>query len=413
MKVLQLFPYVPTPPTFGGALRVYHILKHLTENYDVTVAGYNEYGDMEAFEKSFPILNNKMHFRNVHRKRTRRLRQVTTLFTKRSYWYRWTYSNEMQRMLNELLDSADFDFILTEFASMGHFDLPSDAIKILDAHNVEYDNFRRMSTLDWSLTRKKFYEREYRKTFQEEVAVFKKQDAIFSTSSRDRDIIQQHSENAQHFVIPNGVDTQYFQPRNIQPEPYSMVFTGAMGYVPNNDGIMFFLDKIFPKIKNKIPEAKVYVVGNNPPKMLLKKQSRDVIITGFVDDVRPWIDRASVYIVPLNMGSGTRLKVVEAMSMEKPIVSTSIGCEGIEVVNGEHLLVRDEPEAFAEAVVELMHNRALSNRLVENGRDLVKSKYDWNVIGEHIDDALNYLLQRKKWTNAYPREKKEKLEVIV
>lgn len=408
MKILVIFPYVPTPPTFGGALRVYHILRHLASNYEVTVAGYNEAGDMEAFRATFPSLEGRMHFENVGRRKRHRFRQISTLFTKYSYWYRWTYSKEAQNMLNDLLEKEQFDIILTEFASMGHFDLQSDAIKILDAHNVEYDNFRRMSNLNWSFIRKKFYQREYRKVFHEEVKVFNKQDAIFSTSSRDRDIIKSHTSNADHFVIPNGVDTSYFQSQKTEVEPYSMVFTGAMGYVPNSDGILFFLDKIFPKILRSIPEAKVYVVGNKPPQMLQKRQSKNVVITGFVDDVRPWIDRAAVYVVPLNMGSGTRLKVVEAMSMEKPIVSTSIGCEGIEVVDGEHLLIRDNPEAFAEAVIELMHDKEKSKQLVQHGKKLVHAKYDWSIIGNRIDAAFQELLHQKKEMTTLPYDRAEK-----
>ena len=411
MKILHLFPYLPTPPTFGGALRVYHILRHLANNHDVTVAGFNELGNMKAFEETFPELQNRMYFYNPHRLQRHRIRQIGSLFTNHSNWYRWAESDELQQILNNLFDEKEFDIVLSEFSIMGRFELQTDATNIIDAHNVEYDNYRRMSTLDWSLIRKKFYKREYEKVFAEETDIFSRQQAIFSTSQRDSDIIKRHSPQAKHFVIPNGVDTSFFQYEAVTKDPFSMVFTGAMGYVPNNDGMNFFLEKIFPLIKKQIPEAKIYIVGNNPPPMLLKYQSDDVIITGFVDDVRPYINRASVYVVPLNMGSGTRLKVVEAMSMKKPIVSTSIGCEGIDVVDNEHLMIKDEPAEFAEAVVELMKNQALCNRLTNNGYELVHSKYDWHVIGEKIDKAFNSL--KKNGMPNKNQEVKKRAEISV
>ncbi len=388
MKILHLFPYLPTPPTFGGALRVYHILKHLAKHHDVTVAGFCEHGDRQKFDEAFPELEGKMRFINRRRSTFRRLLQVGSYFTTHSYWYNWAQSPKLERIVQNLADHGDFDFIIGEFATMGHFDIETDAIRILDAHNVEYDNFRRMSMLEGAPVRKLFYTREYNKTFAEEIQAFQRHDALFVTSSRDGNIIQQDVPELTQFVIPNGVDTDFFSSSGATQEPFTMVFTGAMGYLPNNDGMMYFLDKIFPLIKKRVPQAKVYIVGNNPPDKLLEHQSDSVVVTGFVDDIRPYIDQASVYIVPLRMGSGTRLKVVEALSMQKPIVSTSIGSEGIEIEDGKHLLIRDDAASFAEAVVALFEDQQLRNTLISNGHERVKQKYDWSVIGNDIEKAF-------------------------
>lgn len=393
MKILHLLPYLPTPAKFGGALRIYHILNHLEKNHDVTVCGFNESGDLELFRQEFPRLEGRMHFLKRRRSQYHRLMQLYALLTPHSHWYNWAQSAELERRINRLLANSEFDFVLSEFATMGHFNLETDAIRILDAHNVEYDNFRRMSLLNWSPLRKKFYTREYEKCYKEEVGIFNKQDAIFTTSSRDGDLIREDAPDIPQFVIPNGVDIDYFQKGEVEAEPYSMVFTGAMSYVPNCDGMIYFIEKIFPRIKKAIPQAKIYVVGSNPPPILKKYSSDSIVITGFVDDVRPWVDRASVYVVPLNMGSGTRLKVVEALSMKKPIVSTSIGCEGIEVNNEEHLLIRDNPDSFAEAVIKLMENRKKQEELIYHGYERVRQKYDWRVIGNSIDNAFRALTQ--------------------
>lgn len=394
MKILHLFPYLPTPPTFGGALRVYHILDHLSKNHDVTVAGFREFGDMKLFTEKFPELTGKMHFVDRQRVKFRRVIQLYSLLTKHSYWYNWAQSPKLKLKLNRLLEKEDFDIIQAEFASMGHFDFETDAIRILDAHNVEYDNFRRMSTLDWSGLRKEFYQREYEKSYQEEIAAFNRQDALFVTSKRDGELIEKDVPNIPKFVIPNGVDTSFFSPKLSETEPFSIVFTGAMNYVPNHDGMIYFLEEIFPVIQQSIPSAKVYIVGSNPPEMLVKRQSESVIVTGFVDDVRPYVDRARVFVVPLRMGSGTRLKVVEALSMRKPVVSTSIGCEGIEVEDGEHLIIRNDPNQFAEEVIRLMQNKKIGKKLVDNGYNLVKQKYDWQVIGKSIEEAYQFLTNK-------------------
>lgn len=398
MKILHLFPYVPVPPTFGGALRVYHILNHLYKNYDdLYIAGFNREGELTLLKNEFPVENERLLFEKKERSRISRLKQITSFFHQHSYWYDFISSSSFQRKLDQLLEKENFDIILTEFASMGVFNLKTDAITILDAHNVEYDNFRRMSKLKWSFLRKKFYQAEYKKVKAEEIEIFNRYDAVFATSERDKDIIESHARETKHYVIPNGVDTNFFRKNeNVKKGQFNIVFTGAMGYLPNQDGIMFFLDEIFPLIKQGVPEAKIYVVGSNPPAMLQKYASDDVIITGFVDDVRPYIDKSSIYVVPLNMGSGTRLKVLEAMSMKIPIVSTSIGCEGIEIEEGKNILVRDEPKAFADAVIKLMNDSTLANKLVKNGHELVLDKYDWSVVCKDIDKAFKELLNQKK-----------------
>ncbi|MEX2573337.1 MAG: glycosyltransferase family 4 protein [Balneolaceae bacterium] len=329
----------------------------------------------------------------MKRSKTRfhRLQQFYSLLTTHSYWYNRAQSKALELQLNDLLSRRDYDIVLSEFAAMGHFDLDTDAIRILDAHNVEYDNFRRMSLLEWSAVRRKFYEREHKRSFQEEMSIFNKQTAVFATSERDSEIIRENSSGVSHFVIPNGVDTGYFKPNASATEPFSMVFTGAMSYVPNVDGMIFFLKKIFPLVKRVIPEAKIYIVGGNPPPFLTRYRSDSVIITGYVDDVRPFIDRAGVYVVPLKMGSGTRLKVMEALAMKKPIVSTSIGCEGIDVKNEEHLFIRDEADTFASAVIQLMEDSRQQMKFSNNGYDLVKNKYDWKVIGDTIEESLDAL----------------------
>jgi polysaccharide biosynthesis protein PslH len=161
-----------------------------------------------------------------------------------------------------------------------------------------------------------------------------------------------------------------------------------MKYVPNYDGILYFLDEIFPFILKKIPDAKIYIVGNGPPVALQRRASENIIVTGFVEDVRPYVWRSKAYVVPLRMGGGTRLKVVEAMAMRKPIVTTSIGCEGIEVKSGEHVFIADQPEEFARSVIAILNDSVSHLPVADRGYQLARSRYDWKSIGGLMEAVL-------------------------
>ena len=188
-------------------------------------------------------------------------------------------------------------------------------------------------------------------------------------------------------MVPNGVDSDFFTPApsHLPVEPWSLAFTGMMAYVPNHDGIKWFLDEVFPLIVQRVPKAKLYVVGKNPPPHITQRESESVRVTGTVPDVRPYVWKAAAYVVPLRMGGGTRLKIAEAMAMKKPIVSTRIGCEGIELVDGESALLADDPKSFADATVRLLEDQALAARLAGKGYLLAKAKYDWRSIGDTLD----------------------------
>lgn len=397
MKILFLMPYSPVPPNFGGAMRIYYLLKSLTSEHEVTILTFGTSEQEKLLKNEFEDLAEEIHvLPQPWSKSKKRLAQCYSLFSKKSYWFYYGYSKEMQKKIDELLLKKNYDVVHSEFPNMAQYQFKDDLIKVIDSHNVEYDNFRRMWEKCRQPIRKWFYKKEYKKVFREEVDVLNQQDLFMATSKEDVKILKKHVGRVSSFVVPNGVDTSFFTPSSIEPEPWSLVFTGMMGYTPNNDGMLWFLDEIFPLILEKIPQAKVYIVGNKPPEELKGRQSEQVIVTGFVDDVRPYVWKSSVFVVPLRMGSGTRLKVVEALAMKKPVVSTSIGCEGIEVEHGKTVLIQDKPEKFASEVINLLKDKELSNRLTCAGHDLVTSTYDWSLIGEKMLDIYRSLEKGSK-----------------
>lgn len=392
MKILFLTPYSPANPTFGGALRIYHVLNQLCKHHDVTVTGFCEPGETGDLERQIPALKNKTHFIDQPYTDIRRKKDfVASLFSSHSHWYWSSQSRQLQETIDRLLAEDRFDVIQCEFPVMAHYRFNSDAIKILDSHNVEYDNFQRMSKINRDPLRKLYYMYEAYKFKREEIEICRQQSAIFTTSKRDQEIFDKDVPAVPKFVIPNGVDLEYFRTTGAEPEKNSLVFVGMMKYVPNYDGISFFLDEIFPLITSAIPDAKIYIIGKNPPASIVNRASKNIIVTGFVEDTRPYVDRASVYVVPLRMGGGTRLKVIEALAMKKAIVTTSIGCEGIDVKNGESVLIGDQPDTFAELVIKLLKNREYSNQLTRNGYELVHQKYGWDTIGRQLEGAYKVL----------------------
>lgn len=388
MKILHLSPYCPVPPNFGGALRIYHLLKGISKNNEVTFVTFGKDSEKKLLTDHFKSQVKAFHVVNPPWTWSyRRIAQFYALWTSGSFFSLFSKSMEMQKKIDDILETEDFDIVQMEFPIMGNFELKTDAVKVLDEHNIEYDNMYRMWRYQQNSLRRIHYYLEYKKSYEEELATCRKMDSIFVVSERDKMILNKDVPDIPKFLMPNGVDTSYFKPMYEDIEPYSMVFTGMMGYFPNYDGMLYFLDEIFPLILEKIPQAKIYIVGNSPPKSLQDRSADNVIVTGFVDDVRPYVWSSSIYVVPLRMGGGTRLKVLEALSMKKPVITTSIGCEGINVVDGDSVLIEDNPENFALRAVELLNDFAMRKILSSNGYDLIRSTYDWEIITETMDET--------------------------
>jgi len=386
LKVLFALPFSPVPADFGGALRVYHLVKQVARRHQVTAVCYGEPADAERLRSELSLHDVVMVSPTWKAKR-RRLGQLWSTFTPHSFFQLSVASKRFEAALNQMLASQPFDVVQTEFSHLGPFTLQTSALKVLDTHNVEYDNFRRMwESSPWGV-KKLHYGLEYRKMRADELEWCRRQDVVLTTSERDREIFEHDVPGVPKRVVSNGVDSDYFTPAppGQAVEPWTLAFTGMMAYVPNHDGIKWFLDEVFPLIVQRAPQVKLFVVGKNPPPHITQRESASVKVTGTVPDVRPYVWRAAAYVVPLRMGGGTRLKIAEAMAMKKPIISTRVGCEGIELVDGESALLADEPRAFADAVVKVLEDQALGARLGERAYQLAKAKYDWRSIAETLD----------------------------
>jgi len=218
---------------------------------------------------------------------------------------------------------------------------------------------------------------------QGEIERCRKADVVLVTSERERDVLRQFLPEKQIEVIPNGVDTATFVQRDPAREiPYRILFTGSMDYFPNIDAVLFFARKCWPLIQEQVPDATWQIVGRNPPAEIKRLAAlAGITVTGTVPEVHPYLAASAVAIAPLHVGSGTRLKILEAFAMRKAVVSTSVGCEGLSVLPGKQLLVADHPEEFAQSVITLLNNPEMRTALGNAGRALVETKYSWEHCG--------------------------------
>ena len=241
--------------------------------------------------------------------------------------------------------------------------------------------------------RDRFNLAEARKFRREELALLRRAALTMTTSERDRDVLQRAAPGLPVAVITNGVDTDWFAPPPDQPprRPRRVVFVGATHYFPNEDGVLYYMHEIHDRVRTALPDVETAIVGGVPAPVLQAMASDKVLVTGFVKDVRPYLWEASVFIVPLRMGGGTRFKVVEAMAAGVPVVSTRLGAEGIPLTQGREALLADEPAEFADAVVRLLTDAPLARRLAAAGSDFVRARFDWRVIGDRIEEAWHGL----------------------
>jgi glycosyltransferase involved in cell wall biosynthesis len=294
----------------------------------------------------------------------------------------------MQKTIDEALDRLEVDLILVEFSQMACFDFPPDVPVVIDQHNLEFDLIRRMANRSPVSFRKLYNWIEALKYRREEVRALRASDLALATSERDANLMRDLVEGLSTAVITNGVDTEYFRNPGREVRPNTLVFVGATHYFPNEDGIHFFMRQVYPLIRREMPDIQVYLVGGRPPESIRQYDSENVEVTGFVDDVRPYMHEAAACIVPLRIGGGTRFKVVEAMAAQTPVVSTSLGSEGIPLEEGRHALLADTPQDFARAVLRVLRDAELAETLRREGLEFVNNNFDWSVIGDRLNDEL-------------------------
>jgi glycosyltransferase involved in cell wall biosynthesis len=329
----------------------------------------------------------------------KRVLQAASLLTPFSFEHAAFRSTALQAAFDDLVEHEAFDLIQFEYAQMAStLERASAHIPhVLDEHNIEYDVLRRTATAEGSRVRKAYNAVNWRKLHMEERRVWRRFEGSTLTSERDRELLLEDAPLARARVVPNGVDVGEFAPDPQTPvEADTVLFFGAINYYPNTDGVLFFLRDVLPKLKKRRPGVRVRIVGQKPPPAIASWSDPAVDVIGYVDDVRQHIARAAAVVVPLRIGGGTRLKVLEAMAMGKAVVSTSLGAEGIDVVSGRDVLLGDDPDALVEHLGSVLDHDDLGRRLGGAARELVTARYSWRASAASLSDFHAELVQSKR-----------------
>ena len=402
MKILFISYDFPYPPTGGSISRDYNLIKQLSKKHELhwvnrTTRGKISQDRIDEMGKYFEEM--EIIEWDYEHSITGLLK---SLFTDTPYIIRRFYSEQMKELVTKSIAKNNFDLILCDHIYLAQY-IPDSVIgKIPVIPNNEdcgFTFYKRMA--EESVFIRRIYARsQWKKLLKYEIEILKKFKVYITTSEKEKELIFSYYNEAEIKVIENGVNTDYFYKRENTVKDPTVIFTAWFGYYPNTEAAIYFAKKIFPLIKKEIPELKFIIAGKEPPKSVIELSSVEgVLVTGYVDDIRDFLCKASAAVIPLKVGGGTRLKILEAFSMGVPVISTELGAEGILAVENKDILIGKNEKDFAEKVVKVLKNTELSEILSENGRALAEKKYDWEIIGDELNKFLCEFVENFNYTN--------------
>jgi len=397
MRVLFLSTWFPYPPDNGSKIRVYYLLRALAERHEVTTVAFHSAGNGHMPPQPIPGLEQVRvipvyadPFRFVSLPPIAKFASPVPV----SLWP----AAEMGRAVQCLARSKRFDAVVGFQAPVACYALLlSGAARILDVDTaLSYQMYERYTKqhelaarlrawVSWQKAR--FWEGVLLRQFQV-CTVVGAQEVGLLDAMVDR-------RASQIIVIPNGVDCEHNQPGLASVRPNTLIYNGSLTYSANYDAMRYFLAEVYPLIRRQEPGVSLTITGSTVGVDLAGLKLDDSVrLSGYLEDVRPAVASASVCVVPIRQGGGTRLKILEAMALGTPVVATSKGAEGLDVVDGEHLLLADDPMTFADRTVQLLRDPALHQRLAVNARKLVEERYDWAQIGQRFVELVEETAKR-------------------
>jgi glycosyltransferase involved in cell wall biosynthesis len=396
MKILFLSTWFPYPPDQGSKIRAYHILRALASRHELSVLSFKDSDLEQASIDHIEKLSSQVRVIDKEPFAQNLLGRSLGWFSTKPRAVVGNYSPRMAQEVAFQIDDwqPDAIFALTYIAAMY---VPGDlsAFRIADVDNLLslmlYEQFQAASNSAQMLRRYL----AFRKFQRFERDLYKSFDLNLVTSERDARRIREYIPltSRQVLTVPNGVDLSYFQPVSNGARPGAMVFNGALTYEPNYDAMNFFLTDIYPSIKRRVPAATLSITGSTENVDLKSLPMHPgVTCTGYVEDIRKVIRSSTACVVPLRMGAGTRLKILEALALGVPVVTTSKGAEGLSVETGKHLLIANSSADFVSATIKVLTDAALRRDLITNGLELVQRQYDWENIGTELVGTIESMI---------------------
>jgi sugar transferase (PEP-CTERM/EpsH1 system associated) len=397
MRLLWLKSDLLLPLDKGGKLRTWNLMRHLARRHEITYLAFAEPNHtqgvidamhqvaarVETIPRVDPPKGSWRFYQDAALHLADSLPYAVGKYRSRAYRHR----------VDALLARDAFDLLVCDFL-VPAVNLPRrlPCPAVIFTHNVESEIWRRHADTEASVLKRLLYRTQHRRMLRFERRTLERFDGVLAVSDADRDTFEHlypGSLRKPAHVVPTGVDTEFFAPKPSAAASRRLVFTGSMDWLPNEDAMVFFVREVLSLIRAEEPDVTLSIVGRAPTPAV-RKLAREpgVHVTGAVDDVRPYVDEAAVYVVPLRIGGGTRLKIFEAMAMGKAVVSTTVGAEGLPVVDGTHVMLADDPRSFARETVALIRDLDRRRQLERAARALVVSKYDWSAVAGELEQAL-------------------------
>ena len=394
-SLLFVSPSLPYPLDDGLKVRAFYTLKSLSETHNVTLICFVKDGDAKNIRDLKLELNIRIipvEFKEIKHNSFSHI--YYTLFSRYPFYMKYSYTGEFREELESAIINQSFDVLYFYDRSMVLYDSCAPGLpKLLDSVDSQSLNSLSGFKSSKSIIYRIYWSVSYFKSKKLETSIYKNYDHVITAAERDADQLRALTDLDIN-SIPNGVDLSYFKPLGLEKIPNSLIFIGTMDAFSNEQAVLYFVEEIFPPIKERFPDVKLFVVGRNPPETILKlHDNENIFVKGYVEDLKSIMDRCEVVVSPLKMASGIQNKILAAMAMNKPIVSTeeSIG-EIRRYINDEDVVVAKNSEEFAQKVIDLFSDGDLLNRVGKNGRCIVKKNYTWESLGYKVDMLIENIL---------------------
>lgn len=404
MRMLFLSQRFLLPMDTGGKIRTGKILEQLTKTNDVTLISNVESPKDDSYVAEMPRFSHD--FLAVPWKEVPKyswkffVRLLVQIFSRYPVSVLNSSSDNLRFILEQEASQRHvYDVIICDFVQSAlEFRNIQRIPTVLFQHNVESVIAKRHMLQTNNPVAKLFWWLQWQKMFRFEQKACQSFDTVIAVSEKDKETFESlyHLKNVE--TIPTGVDIDFFRPNpTVSVDNRDIVFCGSMDWLPNDNAAMYFINDILPRIKKNIPDCHFTVVGRNPSPLLQKlaEQRSDVAITGWVEDIRPYLWRGAVVIVPIRIGGGTRMKIYEAMAMGKSVVSTSIGAEGLQFNDGKHLFIADTPDTFAETIIRLLQDPQKRDRIGEAASNFVRDHFSWERVAKIFEHICKMTREKK------------------
>ena len=407
-KVLIIIPYIPYPPYSGGAVRIFNLIKRISMHCEISLIfpldkRFNKKADFLR-----PFCNNVFIVPRVYGRSPIQkillffnLRELPRLFKRFKMLLKGVpfsvaefYQPGVSRKLREILSTEEYDIVQFEYISMSIYlrdiiGFMKNAKSVLVEHDItSVQQKRRLKYASWP--KKILYAIDYFSMLSYEKRILSSFDHVISMSELDKKKLMSYGlSKKQISVIKNGADTEEYKDQEISHAKHHIVFLGTMAFIPNRDGLLWFLDNVFPIIVNKVKNATLLVIGEKDPGITRKYTNDHIIFRGIVERLESEMGKGIVFIAPIRIGAGTKLKIVTAMAFGMPVVTTTIGIEGIEASEAKGVIVADTEKSFADAVINLLKDKKKREQLGKNARRFAEQEYSWDVISDELVALYN------------------------